>query len=78
MLNLDPGKSNLAPDEIVNGTAWLLDTSLLRLIRWLWSMTIELVYDVNEVDEHEHVNMSGYCIYQGKAHQAKDRKLVEC
>ena len=41
-------------------------------------MTIELAYDVNEVDEHEHVNMSGYCVYQGKAHQAKDRKLVEC
>lgn len=69
--HLDPDKNNLTPDEIINGTAGLLDTG-----------TVTLDKVVVDPEKMELVNCDcgkthALCIVKGKTYQVKGRKLVE-
>lgn len=69
--HLDPNKNNLTPDEIVNGTAGLLDTG---------TGTLDKV--IVDPEKMELVNCDcgkthALCIVKGRTYQVKGRKLVE-
>lgn len=74
--HLDPNKNNLTPDEIVNGTAGLLDTGTGTLDK-VQIVDGELKYAVNTVMPDGKTNMKAHVLVQGKTYEVFGTKLVE-
>ncbi len=75
--HLDPKKNWLSPDEIVNGTAGLLDTGTGTLDK-VQIVDGELKYAVNTVMPDGKTNMIAHVLVNGKTYEVFGTKLVEC
>lgn len=74
--HLDPKKNWLSPDEIVNGTAGLLDTGTGTLDK-VQIVNGELKYAVNTVMPDGKPNMKAFVLVQGKTFEVYGTKLIE-
>lgn len=69
--HLDPHKHDLTPDEIMNGTAGLLDSGTVTLDK------VRIDRDNMELIDCDMGSSFALCIVQGKTYEVKGKKLVE-
>ena len=69
--HLDPKKNWLSPDEIVNGTAGLLDTGTGSLDK------VGIDPETMEITNGDMGDAFALCFYNGKTYEVKGKKLTE-